>query len=63
MHLDVAKTMAYKVQISNSDDAFDFRHPLGVTLGGIVFALHDITTALRSIYVLLEKIDRKLDRR
>ena len=41
----------------------DFRHPLGVTLGGIVWALHDIATAQRATYLLLEKIEKKLDRR
>lgn len=63
MHLAIAKTMAYKIQISDTDDAMQFRHPLGVTLGGIVYALHDIATAQRATYMLLEKIEKKLDRR
>ena len=63
MHLNIAKDMAYKVQISDSDSSMDFRHPLGVTLGGIVWALHDIATAQRATYLLLEKIEKKLDRR
>jgi hypothetical protein len=63
MHLDLAKTMAFKIQISDTDNAMDFRHPLGVTLGGIVYALHDIAVAQRATYMLLEKIEKKLDRR
>ena len=62
MHLEVAKMMAYKVQTSDTDGSFDFRHPLGVTLGGLVYALHDIATAQRATYLLLEKIEKKLDR-
>lgn len=62
MHLEVAKMMAYKIQISDRDDSMQFRHPLGVTLGGIVYALHDLATAQRATYLLLEKIEKKLDR-
>lgn len=63
MHLDTAKQFSYKVQISDSDSALDFRHPLGITLGGISYGLEDMATALRATYMLLERIERKLDRR
>ena len=63
MHLQMAKDMAYKVQISDTDGSLDFRHPLGVSLGSIAFALDDMATGMRATYILLEEIKRKLDRR
>ena len=62
MHLQTAKDMAYKVQISDKDDSMEFRHPLGVCLGGITYALDDMATGMRATYMLLEEINRKLDR-
>ncbi|MEQ1761984.1 MAG: hypothetical protein ABL984_02450 [Pyrinomonadaceae bacterium] len=61
MHLQTSKDMAFKVQISDSDSGMDFRHPLGVTLGGIAFALDEMATGMRATYMLLEEIKRKLD--
>ena len=61
--LQIGKTMAYKVQTSDSDDGFTFRFPLGVTLGSLVYAIEEIATAQRATYLLLEKIERKLDNR
>lgn len=60
--LDIGKMMAYKVQISDDDGAMSFRHPLGVTLGAIVYGLEEMATAQRATYLMLEKLERKLDR-
>lgn len=60
LQLQIGKHMAYQAQIADNDD--QFRHPVGVSLGSIVYALEEMATALRATYILLDKVNSRLDR-
>lgn len=58
LQLQIGKHMAYEAQIANNDDSF--RHPVGVTLGSIVYALEEMATGMRATYILLDQVNSRL---
>lgn len=64
MMFDAAKTTSHMARVfSESEDQLMYRTMMADALGGLASGLCDLATGMRATYILLEKINNKLDRR